>query len=246
MIIIPAIDILDGKLVRLEKGIYQSHKVYSENPFEIAKQFASHKFDLIHIVDLSGSKDGRINSIDLLKRIKSELKIKIQFGGGIRSLDDALRLVDNGIDKLVIGSISVTNKNEFEKIILHIGSKKIISAIDTENEIIKIKGWTESTDINIYDHLDYCLSKDVETFLCTDINRDGMLTGPNLELYHKLMKQFPDAKIIASGGVSRIEDVQELKSQELYAVVIGKAIYENKIQLKELTELAGKKNNSLS
>ena len=239
MIIIPAIDILDGKLVRLEKGIYQSHKVYSENPFGIAKQFADYKFDLIHIVDLSGSKDGKINSIELLKRIKSELKIKIQFGGGIRSLDDALRLVDSGIDKIVIGSISVANKNEFEKIIRHIGSKKIISAIDTENEIIKIKGWTENTDINIFDHINYCLSIGVDTFLCTDIKRDGMLTGSNLKLYHKLMKKFPEAKIIASGGVCRIEDVQELKSQELYAVVIGKAIYENKNQLKELAEFVG-------
>ena len=239
MIIIPALDILDGKLVRLEKGIYQSHKVYSENPFEAAKQFANNNFDLIHIVDLSGSKEGRINTIDLLKRIKSKLKIKIQFGGGIRSLDDALRLTDNGIDKIILGSISITNKKEFEKIIQHLGQEKVISAVDTDDEIIKIRGWTESADINIYDHVSYCLSKGIETILCTDIKKDGMLTGPNLKLYQKLMTQFPAAKIIASGGVSKIEDVEELKSHELYAVVIGKAIYENKIQLKELAKIAG-------
>jgi phosphoribosylformimino-5-aminoimidazole carboxamide ribotide isomerase len=239
MIIIPAIDILDGKLVRLEKGIYQSHKVYSKNPYETAKQFADYKFDLIHIVDLSGSKEGRINTIDLLKRIKSKLKIKIQFGGGIRSLDDAVKLANNGIDKIILGSISITNKNEYEKIIKHLGQEKIITAIDTDNEIIKIKGWTESTGINIYDHIKYCLTKGVETFLCTDIKKDGMLTGPNLKLYQKLMTQFPAAKIIASGGVSKIEDVEELKSQGLYAVVIGKAIYENKIQLEELAKIAG-------
>jgi len=239
MIIIPALDILDGKLVRLEKGVYQSHIVYSENPFEAAKQFANNNFDLIHVVDLSGSKEGRINTIDLLKRIKSELKIKIQFGGGIRSLDDAVILVDNGIAKIILGSICITNKNEFEKIVQHLGPEKIISAVDTDNEIMKIKGWTQSADINMYDHINYCLSQGIEEFLCTDIKKDGMLTGPNLKLYQKLMSQFPTAKIIASGGVSKIEDVEELNSLGLYAVVIGKAIYENKIQLKELVKLAG-------
>lgn len=245
MLIIPAIDILDGKLVRLEEGIYQSRKIYSEYPLEIAEQYALHGFKVIHIVDLSGSRDGRISILELLKEIKSQLEIKIQFGGGIRSLDDAMKLFDTGVDKIVIGSISISNKSEFERIVEHIGSNKIISAIDTEDEIIKIKGWTEGTDINIYDHLIYCLSKGMDTFLCTDIKRDGMLTGPNLKLYHNLMKQFPLAKIIASGGVSKIEDVRELKSQGLYGVVIGKAIYENIIQLKELTKLAGKKNNPM-
>jgi len=201
---------------------------------------------LIHIVDLLGSKDGKINIIDFLKQIKSELKIKIQFGGGIRSLDDAMKLFDIGVDKIVIGSISISNKSEFERIVQDVGAEKIVIAVDVEDERIKIKGWTECTDINIYDHLNDCLSKGVDTFLCTDIKRDGMLTGTNLKLYHNLMKQFPLARIIASGGVNKIEDVRELKSQELYGVVIGKAIYEKKIQLKELTKLAGKKNNSLS
>ncbi|OGU38768.1 MAG: 1-(5-phosphoribosyl)-5-[(5-phosphoribosylamino)methylideneamino]imidazole-4-carboxamide isomerase [Ignavibacteria bacterium RIFOXYB2_FULL_35_12] len=245
MIIIPAIDVFDGKLVRLEKGSYQSQKIYSENPFVAAKQFADYGFDLIHIVDLSGSRDGRISILELLKEIKSQLKIKIQFGGGIRSLDDAMKLFDTGVDKIVIGSISISNKSEFGRIVQDVGVEKIVVAVDTEDERIKIKGWTESTDLNIYDHLIYCLSKGVDTFLCTDIKRDGMLTGPNLKLYHNLMKQFPLAKIIASGGVSKIEDVRELKSLALYGVVIGKAIYENKIQLKELTKLAGKKNNPM-
>lgn len=246
MIIIPAIDVLDGKVVRLEKGSYQSQKIYFENPFIAAKQFADNGFDLIHIVDLSGSRDGRINIFALLKKIKSELKIKIQFGGGIRTLDDVINLVDNGVDKIVIGSLSVTDKNEFEKIIEHIDSEKIISAIDTEDESIKIKGWIEATDIKISDHINYCISKGVKTFLCTDIRRDGMLKGPNIALYQKLKKQFPNAKIIASGGVSKIEDVMKLESQELYAVVIGKAVYEGKIKLTELSKYAGKKNYPLS
>ena len=246
MLVIPAIDILDGKLVRLEKGDYQSHKVYSDNPFEIVKQFANHGFDLIHIVDLSGSKDGRINTIEFLKKIKSDLKIRIEFGGGIRSLDDVKKLVDCGVDKIVIGSISITNKNGFEKIVHEVGWEKIIAAIDSYDGLIKVKGWTEQTEATIENHIDYCLSLNVNTFLCTDIKKDGMLTGPNINLYKKLMKKFPSTQIIASGGVSKIEDVKELKTQKLFAVVIGKAIYENKINLKELAEIARQKNYTLS
>jgi phosphoribosylformimino-5-aminoimidazole carboxamide ribotide isomerase len=238
MLIIPAIDILDGKLVRLEKGDYQTQKIYSDNPFEVAKQFAEHGFDLIHIVDLSGSKDGRINSSELLKKIKYDLNVKIEFGGGIRLLDDVIKLIDCGVDKIVIGSISITNKNEFRKIVKEIGSEKIVAAIDSVDGLIKVKGWTEQTNITIENHVDYCLSLNVNTFLCTDIKKDGMLTGPNINLYKNLMVEFPSTKIIASGGVSRIKDVKELKKQNLYAVVIGKAIYENKINLKELAKLA--------
>lgn len=238
MLIIPAIDILDGKLVRLEKGDYQTHKVYSDNPFEVAQKFSEHGFDLIHIVDLSGSKDGRINTVELLKKMKFELNIKIEFGGGIRSLDNVKKLVNSGVDKIVIGSISITNKNEFEKIVKKFGSEKIIAAIDSDDGLIKVKGWTEQTNVTIESHIDYCLSLNVNTFLCTDIKKDGMLTGPNITLYKNLMDKFPSSKIIASGGVSRIEDVKELIEQNLYAVVIGKAIYENKINLKELAELA--------
>lgn len=238
MLIVPAIDILDGKLVRLEKGDYQTQKIYSDNPFKVARQFAEHGFDFIHIVDLSGSKDGRINTIELIKKIKYDLNVKIEFGGGIRLLDDVIKLVDCDVDKIVIGSISITNKNEFEKIVKEIGSEKIIAAIDSDNGFIKVKGWTEQTNVTIESHIDYCLSLNVDAFLCTDIKKDGMLTGPNINMYKYLMDKFPSTKIIASGGVSRIEDVNELKEQKLYAVVIGKAIYENKINLKELAELA--------
>jgi phosphoribosylformimino-5-aminoimidazole carboxamide ribotide isomerase len=239
MLIIPALDILDGKLVRLEKGNYQSNKVYSDNPIEVAEQFVEHGFGLIHVIDLLGSKDGKISTMHLLWRIKSQLKVKIQFGGGIRSLDDVKLLMDCGLDKIIIGSISVTNKTEFEKIIQYAGPEKIIISIDTNNELIKVKGWTEQTGISIQDHINYCISLNLKTFLCTDINKDGMLTGPNILLYRNLMNQFPSVDIIASGGVSKLKDVEELKLQKLYAVVIGKAIYENKIKLMELSKIAG-------
>lgn len=246
MKIIPAIDILDGKLVRLEKGDYNNQKIYYENPFEAAKIFFDHDFKLIHVVDLSGSKEGRITVLNLLNKMKSQFQIKIQFGGGIRSVHDAMQLIDAGIDKIIIGSISVSNKPEFEKIIQKIGTERIIAAIDSEDEMIKIKGWTEISKLNLFDHIEYCFSAGVKSFLCTDIKKDGTLEGPNTKLYKKILTAFPAAKILASGGVSELDDLYKLRSLNLHAVVIGKAIYENKIKLEDLKNFAGKKNNSMS
>ncbi len=238
MLIIPSLDILDGKLVRLEKGKYEISKVYSEDPFEVAERFASYGFNLLHLVDLTGSRFGIIHIFDLIIRISLKLKLKINFGGGIRSLEDVELLFGYDVNKIVIGSLSVTNKPLFEKIISSFGGENIICAIDSSNENLKVRGWTEQTNITIQDHISYCTGLGISTFLCTDIERDGMLNGPNLNLYKNLSEQFPEVQIIASGGVSSIEDVKELKSTGLYAVVIGKAIYENKIDLKELAELA--------
>lgn len=239
MLIIPAIDILDGKLVRLEKGNYNSSKVYSDDPFSVASQFAEAGFDLIHIVDLSGSKEGRIQTTDLLKKIKSNLGIKIQFGGGIRSADDAKLLLEIEVDFLVIGSLSVINPEEYEKITSLAGSDKIVNAIDSENESVRIKGWTENSQISVYDHIEFCFSKGTTKFLCTDITKDGMLSGPNLFLYKKIKELFPQIDLIASGGISSLSDVSELKKIDIYGAVVGKATYENKISLKELNKLAG-------
>lgn len=238
MLIIPSIDILDDKLVRLEKGKYEISIVYSEDPFEVAERFASYGFNLLHLVDLTGSRSGKINIFDLIIRFSQELKLKINFGGGIRSVEDVELLFGYNVNKIVIGSLSVIEKPLFEKIISRFGVSNIICAIDSSYENLKVRGWTDQTYITIQDHIAYCQGFGIDTFLCTDIERDGMLYGPNLNLYKKLAEQFPDIQVIASGGVSSIEDVKELKSIGLYAVVIGKAIYENKIDLKELAELA--------
>lgn len=238
MLIIPAIDILNGNLVRLNKGVYENYKTYYEDPFEAVKLFSDHGFKRIHIVDLSGSKDGRISTLVLLKKINSETKFSTQFGGGIRNLHDVEILFNNGVDKIIIGSVSILDKPEFERIISTVGTSKIICAVDSLNGNVMIKGWREKTDLTIYDHINYCLGKDIKTFLCTDIELDGMLSGPNLKMYENLMQTFPNAQIIASGGVSNINDIIKLKSSGIFGVVIGKAIYENKIDLKELADLA--------
>lgn len=239
MKIIPAIDILDHKLVRLEKGDYNSAKVYSDDPFRMALTFSDFGFEWIHIVDLSGAKTGKLSVTELINKIKRETKLKIQFGGGIRNLYDANKLIDVGVDRLVIGSISVTNKSEFEKIISAFGAENIIAAIDVKDDFVMIKGWTENSEIRLDEHINYCLSKNVITFLCTDIKKDGMLSGPNLKLYKNLLNKFPSANVIASGGLSSLQDLTELKELKIYAAVVGKAIYENKIDLKELRKIAG-------
>lgn len=239
MKIIPAIDVLDNKLVRLEKGDYNSAKIYSDDPLEMACKYYYSGFEWLHIVDLSGAKSGKLFITDLINKIKTETKLKIQLGGGIRNLNDANMLIDIGVDRLVIGSISVTNKSEFEKIISIVGPEKIIAAIDVKEDFVMIKGWTLNSEIRPNDHIDYCLSKNVKTVLCTDIKKDGMLTGPNLELYKNLMYEFPSADFIASGGISSLQDLTTLKELNIYAAVVGKAIYENNIDLKELIKIAG-------
>jgi len=238
MKIIPAIDILDNKLVRLEKGKFQSSKIYSDNPLDIAKTFDGFGFEWLHIVDLSGSKSGKISTIDLLDKIKNQTRSKIQFGGGIRSLEDAKQLI-NYVDRIIIGSLSVTDKNEFEKIISEIGEQKIICAVDVKDEKVMIKGWTVDSELTLQNHIDYCSSVGIKNFLVTDIQRDGMLSGPNIILYSKLITNYPSLNFIASGGISSYDDLIHLKKINTYAVVVGKAIYENKISLKELKEIAG-------
>lgn len=238
MKIIPAIDILDNKLVRLEKGKFQSSKIYSDNPLDIAKTFDGFGFEWLHIVDLSGSKSGKISIIDLLDKIKNHTRLKIQFGGGIRSLEDAKQLI-NYVDRIIIGSLSVTDKNEFEKIISEIGEQKIICAVDVKDEKVMIKGWTVDSELTLQNHIDYCSSVGIKNFLVTDIQRDGMLTGPNIILYSKLITNYPSLNFIASGGISNYDDLINLKKINSYAVVVGKAIYEKKISLKELKEIAG-------
>lgn len=238
MKIIPAIDILDNKLVRLEKGKFQSSKIYSDNPLDIAKTFDGFGFEWLHIVDLSGSKSGKISTIDLLDKIKNQTRSKIQFGGGIRSLEDAKQLI-NYVDRIIIGSLSVTDKNEFEKIISEIGEQKIICAVDVKDEKVMIKGWTVDSELTLQNHIDYCSSVGIKNFLVTDIQRDGMLTGPNIILYSKLITNYPSLNFIASGGISSYDDLIHLKKINTYAVVVGKAIYEKKISLKELKEIAG-------
>ncbi|MEW6006249.1 MAG: 1-(5-phosphoribosyl)-5-[(5-phosphoribosylamino)methylideneamino]imidazole-4-carboxamide isomerase [Stygiobacter sp.] len=246
MLVIPAIDIYKNKTARLFKGKFDEAKFYDNSPLEYAKIFSENNFKLIHIVDLEASVNGIISTKEIIKQIKNETSLKIQFGGGIKKLETAKGLIDLGVDKIVIGSISISDKDEFEKIVNEIEIEKIIVATDSKDKKILIKGWLEESKIELEQHVNYCSSLGIKYFLTTDITKDGTLTGPNYNLYQDLIKNFPSLNFIASGGISNIDDVIKLNETNLYATVVGKAIYENKINLKELSKIDSEKNNSLS
>ncbi len=234
MLIIPAIDIYENKVVRLRKGNFNEITFYDFSPVERATEFSKANFKWIHLVDLLGSKTGEISITNILSDIKMKTKLKIQFGGGIRNIETAKQLFDIGVDRIVIGSLSIINKNEFEKIVKKFNSEKIIVSIDAINYQIAIKGWTETCNISILEHINYCKYLGIKYFLCTDISKDGTLEGPNLNLYTEILNNYSNIKLIASGGVYNLENIKNLANLNLYGVVIGKAIYENQIKLEDL------------
>lgn len=237
MRIIPAIDILNNQVVRLLKGDYQKVTVYSDSIIEQALVYQNAGFEWLHLVDLLGSKTGNINIIENIREIKSKTSLKIEFGGGIRSYEDAEKAIDAGVDSIIIGSISVKDKPEFEKIVEKLGAQKIIIAADVLDEKIAVRGWTEKTEVTISEHIKYCSSLQIKNFLCTDISQDGMLTGPSYLLYEKLQNEFPAINLFASGGVSSSDDIVKLKEMNVFAVIVGKAIYENRIKIEELIKI---------
>ncbi|MCK9425086.1 MAG: 1-(5-phosphoribosyl)-5-[(5-phosphoribosylamino)methylideneamino]imidazole-4-carboxamide isomerase [Ignavibacteriaceae bacterium] len=237
MLIIPAIDLYENKIVRLRKGDFNQVTFYKQTPLEKAKKFEQHGFEWLHIVDLLGSKTGTISVEGIIREIKKETILKIEFGGGVRNSQMVSQLFEIGIDKIILGSISVKNKIEFESIVTNFPPQNFIIAVDALDEMIAVSGWTESTAISIYEHIKYCLQFGLTHFLCTDISKDGMLTGTNIELYKNILARFPNINLIASGGIKDLDDVKKVNELKPYGVVIGKAIYENKIDLKELAQV---------
>jgi len=236
MLAIPAIDILNGRVTRLHKGDFTQAKYYDDSPLDWAAKFDSIGSKWLHIVDLAASVDGNISVIDQIKEIKSKTNLKIEFGGGIKTLESAMNAFFSGADRIVIGSISVTQKNVFEDIIKSLGTEKIVVASDSQNEMIMTKGWTEKSSVSLWQHIEYCLSVGIQYFLCTDISKDGTLAGPNIELYKRILEKHPNIKLVASGGIGCFDDLLKLNQTNLYATVIGKAIYESKIKLEELEQ----------
>jgi phosphoribosylformimino-5-aminoimidazole carboxamide ribotide isomerase len=232
--IIPAIDLIDGKCVRLTKGDYAQKKVYNENPIEVAKEFEANGIKYLHLVDLDGAKSSGIVNWKVLNQISSQTKLQIDFGGGIKSDKDLEIAFENGANQLNIGSLAVKNKELFVNWLQKYGNEKIILSADVINEEIAISGWQENSGINLFNFLDDYLKQGIKHVVCTDVSKDGTLQGTAIDLYNKILKQFPDIKLIASGGISNIEDVEELSKTTVSGVIIGKAIYESKISLKDL------------
>ena len=232
--IIPAIDIIDGKCVRLSQGDYNQKKVYNDDPLEVAKIFEDNGIKYLHLVDLDGARQKHVVNHKVLERIANKTSLIIDFGGGIKTQDDLKLVFDGGAQQVTIGSVAVTQPTLFESWLVKYGADKMILGADAKNGKIAVSGWQDVTEIDIFDFFKDYRKKGVKYVLCTDISRDGMLQGTAIDLYEKLVRQFPDMKIIASGGVTKASEITDLAKKNVDGVIIGKAIYEGTITLEEL------------
>lgn len=234
MQIIPAIDLIDGQCVRLTEGDYAQKKIYNEDPLEVAKAFEGIGLMRLHLVDLDGAKAGEVVNWKILEKIANQTQLKIDFGGGIKKETTLKTVFDTGASYATIGSLAVNNRLVFEEWIERFGADAFMLGADVFEEKIAIGGWIEKTDIDVYEFIQSYMSKGITQVFCTDIQKDGKLAGPSINLYKNIIEQFPKLQLIASGGVSSLEDLKELSSIGCSGAIVGKAIYENRITLKEL------------
>jgi phosphoribosylformimino-5-aminoimidazole carboxamide ribotide isomerase len=232
--IIPAIDLIDGKCVRLSQGDYSQKTIYNENPLEVAKMFEGAGIARLHLVDLDGAKAHHIVNHKVLEKIATQTSLIIDFGGGLKSDSDLQIAFNSGAKMVTGGSIAVKNSEVFSSWINKFGGERIILGADVKNEKIAVGGWIETTDIELMPFVSSYLNQGLNKVICTDINKDGMLQGPSIDLYKKMIAIEPNMYLIASGGVSSIDDIEQLNNAGIPAVITGKAIYEGKINLKDL------------
>ena len=236
MYIIPAIDLIEGKAVRLTQGDYSQKKEYNARPLEVAKQFEDSGLTRLHLVDLDGAREKRVVNWKVLELIASKTSLHVDFGGGVQSEDDLRMVFECGARQVTGGSIAVKNPDELERWLSRYGPEKIILGADAKNEKIAVSGWEEGTDVWIYDFVEKWTEKGIKSVISTDVAKDGLLQGPSFDLYRNLQDRFPDLNIIASGGVSTMSDIEVLADMNVFGVIVGKAIYEGRVTLKELRE----------
>jgi phosphoribosylformimino-5-aminoimidazole carboxamide ribotide isomerase len=237
MVIIPAIDIIDGKCVRLTEGDYSQKKIYNEHPLEVAKQFEDAGLNRLHLVDLDGAKAGAVKNWKVLEAIAGKTSLIIDFGGGIKTKQDVDIVFQSGAAFATVGSIAVKDEDSFLKWLQQYGANKFLLGADVKEEKIAIGGWLETTDIWIYDFLQKYIDKGVRQIFCTDVSKDGKLEGPSSELYHNIIQKFPELYFIASGGVGSIKDLADLSKIGCKGVIVGKAIYEGRITIEDLSKI---------
>ncbi len=234
MQIIPAIDLIDGKCVRLTEGDYAQKKIYNEDPLEVAKAFEGIGLMRLHLVDLDGAKAGEVVNWKVLEKIANQTQLIIDFGGGIKKETTLQTVFDTGANYATIGSLAVKNRAVFEEWIERFGADAFMLGADVFEEKIVIGGWLEKTNIDVYEFIQSYMNKGITQIFCTDIQKDGKLAGPSIDLYKKIIEQFPTLQLIASGGVSKMEDLHALRTIGCAGAIVGKAIYENRITLEEL------------
>lgn len=238
MEIIPAIDIIDGKCVRLTQGDYSTITVYNEHPLEVALAFEDAGLNRIHLVDLDGAKAGTVKNWKVLEKLAGKTKCRIDFGGGIKARTDVDIVLNSGAIWATVGSLAVKDETLFTSWLSEYGAHKFLLGADVKKEKIVVSGWLEQTEIWIYDFITKYMDLGVKQLFCTDVSKDGLLEGPSTELYRTIIKEFPDLYFIASGGVSSMHDVETLADIGCKGVIIGKAIYENRIKLTDLKNFA--------
>ncbi len=234
MRIIPAIDIIEGKCVRLSKGDYDTKKIYNENPLEVAKSFEAHGIEYLHLVDLDGAKSGQIVNYKVLEQIASKTNLKIDFGGGLKSDSDLKIAFESGANQITGGSIAIKQPEVFKSWMQQYGTDKIILGADAMNEKVAISGWLEESKEEVIPFIQSYQQEGIQYVICTDISKDGMLEGPSFELYQRILEQTKDLKLIASGGISTFDELPKLAELGCEGTIIGKAIYEGRISLKQL------------
>lgn len=237
--LIPAIDVINGKCVRLTQGDYKQVKQYYENPLDIALLLEDHGVKRLHLVDLDGAREKRIINYKVLETLASKTSLHIDFGGGLQSDKDLEIAFECGAKQITGGSIAVKNKLLFTEWIKKYSGDKIILGADTKEKKIAVSGWQETSEVHLFDLVEEYLEKGIKYCISTDVDKDGMLEGPSIDLYKELKDRFPSLHIIASGGVSSLADIEKLEEIGIYGVVVGKAIYEGKISLKELQQFNG-------
>lgn len=236
MEIIPAIDIIDGKCVRLTKGDYSRKTIYNERPLEVALQFEDAGLKRLHLVDLDGAKAGSVKNWKVLETLAGKTALHIDFGGGVKTEKDVQIIFDCGARWATVGSMAVKDEERFVSWLRQFGAEKFLLGADVKDEKIAVSGWLETTDIWIYDFIQQYLEKGVQQIFCTDVAKDGLLQGPSVELYKNIIAKFPGLHFIASGGVSSLNDLDELRNAGCKGAIVGKAIYEGRVRLDELRE----------
>jgi phosphoribosylformimino-5-aminoimidazole carboxamide ribotide isomerase len=238
MHIIPAIDIIEGKCVRLTQGDYNQKKIYNEHPLEVAKEFADAGLTRLHLVDLDGAKSGKIVNYKVLETLASKTNLHIDFGGGLKSDADLKIAFECGAKQITGGTIAVKNRDIFLNWLSTYGAEKIILGADVKDEKIAVSGWLETSNLWLKDFLQDFVNHGIKYCICTDISKDGLLKGASNELYEKTLDEFKDLQLIASGGVSNIADLEKLADIGCFGAIVGKAIYEGKVTLKELMKFS--------
>lgn len=236
MLIYPAIDIKDGRCVRLRQGVFDRQTVYAESPSDVAQQYANADFRHVHIVDLDGARAGRPVNIDVIRQIVSIPTLRVQVGGGIRAFEAVEQLLDAGAERVILGSIALEREDEVRAWMLRVGPERIAFAVDLRDGLLASNGWDRTTSVSADDFIRRYIDAGGSRFICTDISRDGMMTGPAFNLYDRLLQQFPSIQLVASGGVSSLADIEQLLALGVFGTIVGTALYDGSINLASLKQ----------